>query len=55
MNKKNIGLISILIGFVLNGFSWSTLIGHPINTIFLLTGLGLIIIGIILISLKQNK
>ncbi len=54
MNKKIIGIILIVLGFVLDGFAWSTKIGHPISTISLLLGIGLIIVGIILFFMKSK-
>ena len=42
--RKLIACILIIIGFVLNGMSWSMHLGHPINTIFLILGI-LFIIG----------
>lgn len=48
-NKKLIGLILLVLGFVLDGFAWSTKLGHPLNTICLLLGLGLIIGGFALL------
>jgi len=55
MNKKVIGLILIVLGFVLDGFAWSTKIGHPISTISLLLGIGLIIGGIILLFMESKN
>jgi hypothetical protein len=48
MNKRILGFISIIVGFGLDIFAWSTIIGNPISTICLLLGIGLIIGGIIM-------
>ena len=55
MSKRAIGFLLIILGFALDGFAWSTKIGHPISTISLLLGIGLIIGGIILLFMKPKK
>lgn len=58
--KKNknllISILMMMIGFVLNGLAWSTIIGgHPYNTICFLLGLGLSFFGLILFILSLAK
>jgi predicted tellurium resistance membrane protein TerC len=55
MNKKILGFILIIVGFTLDIFAWSTKIGHPISTICLLLGIGLIIGGIVMTLIKPKK
>jgi uncharacterized membrane protein len=55
MNKRILGFILIIIGFTLDVFAWSTKIGHPISTICLLLGIGLIISGIIMTLMKPKR
>lgn len=38
-------ILSFIIGFVLNGLAWTVLPGPEINTISLILGLGLMLIG----------
>lgn len=38
----------MIIGFVLNGMAWSTIISHPYNSICLVLGLVLSFLGFIL-------
>ena len=47
-NKKILISIALgIIGFILHGLAWSTIIGgHPYNTICLLLGLGLSFFGL---------
>ena len=55
MNKRILGFILIIIGFGLDIFAFSTKIGHPISTIYLLLGIGLIIGGIIMTLMKPKS
>lgn len=55
MNKRILGFILIIVGFGLDTFAWSTKIGHPISTICLLLGIGLIIGGIIMTLMKPKS
>ena len=58
MKRKHriiLAVLIIVIGSILNGFAWSTDIGHPISTISLISGLGMIFGGIILLILSLDK
>jgi len=39
----------IILGWLLNGFAWTTKFGHPINTIALELGIVLFFVGLILL------
>jgi hypothetical protein len=41
-----LSLLLVVIGYLMLGFSYDTTAGHPINTIFLLLGIGLCTGGI---------
>ena len=45
-------VVILIVGFVLNGIAWSSIIHHPFNTICLVLGLGLFFLGIILSIIK---
>lgn len=55
-HKILISVFMIISGWLLGGFAWTTKIGHPINTICLLSGFGLIGGGIayLIISLEKK-
>lgn len=59
MTKKNktiIGVSAILVGWLLDGLSFSTPLGHPmVNNIGLLLGIGLFIGGIIFLIVMPVK
>ncbi len=48
-------VLIIAIGSILNGFAWGTDIGHPISTISLISGLGMIFGGIVFLIVSLNK
>jgi hypothetical protein len=48
-NKIILSIGTIILGWFLDAYAFSTKIGNPINTIFLLIGLILFFIGIILL------
>jgi hypothetical protein len=54
MNNRILGFILIVIGFALGIFASSTKIGHPISTICLLLGIGLIIGGTLMTLMKPK-
>lgn len=42
-----LSLITIIFGWILSGFGFTTKLGHPISTICFLTGLLMILFGVI--------
>lgn len=58
MTKIKRILLSIgitIFGWILGGLGWTTNLGHPINTIFFLLGLGFMCTGLAFIVLTINK
>jgi hypothetical protein len=58
LTKKKKIIISvgvIVLGWLLNAFAWTTKLGHPISTISLLLGLGLLFIGLITLFITLIK
>lgn len=58
MNKQNkiiLSILSMILGFVLNGIAWTIAIGPTFNTLALLLGLGLMFGGFIwfIINIKS--
>jgi predicted RND superfamily exporter protein len=50
-----LSLITIVIGWLLGGFGFTTKLGHPISTISFFLGIILIIIGIIYFILTAKE
>lgn len=58
MTKKNkifLSVGAIIFGWLLNAFAWTTKLGHPVSTIFLLLGLALFFGGLIFLILTLTK
>jgi hypothetical protein len=58
--KKNkllfVSIIMMIIGLILNGLAWSSIIGgHPNSTICLVLGLGLFCLGLLFFILSFAK
>ena len=49
--KIFLSISTIILGFLLNAFAWTTELGHPTSTICLLLGLGLFFTGIIFLAI----
>jgi len=53
--KKIISATSIIIGFFLDGFAFTTTLGNPISTICLLLGLALMLFGFVLFMISFSE
>jgi len=54
-SKVILSITSIIVGWLMCGFGFTTTIGHPLSTICLLTGIGLSISGIIFLNKILNR
>jgi len=53
--KIFLSVAAIILGWLLDGFAWTTKLGHPTSTICLLLGLGLFFGGLILLIVTTTK
>lgn len=54
-SKVVFSITSVIIGWLLGGFGYTTTIGHPFSTICFLSGIGLSLGGIIFLIGNLNK
>jgi len=54
-SKVILSITSIIIGWLLCGFGFTTTIGHPLSTICFLTGIGLSLGGLIFLIVTLNR
>jgi len=54
-SKVMLSITSIIVGWLLCGFGYTTTIGHPFSTICFLTGIGLSIGGLIFLIVNLNR
>jgi hypothetical protein len=54
-SKVIVSSTSIIVGWLLCGFGYTTTIGHPFSTICFLTGIGLSIGGLIFLIVNLNR
>jgi len=58
MSKKSkviFSITSIIVGWLLGGFGYTTTIGHPLSTICFLAGIGLSLGGLIFLIVNLNR
>ena len=53
--KVILSIVLIILGWLLVGWGFTTTIGHPVNTICFLAGLGLFFVGLIYLIVSINK
>jgi len=50
-----LSVLIIIVGWVLAGIGFTTTMGHPVNTILFLAGIGLFIGGIVSVAISANR
>ncbi|PHR46506.1 MAG: hypothetical protein COA32_10200 [Fluviicola sp.] len=53
--KIVLSILTIILGWILNAFAWTTKLGHPVSTICLSLGIGLFIAGIVFLIISINN
>ncbi len=53
--KILLSILTIILGWILNAFAWTTKLGHPVSTICLVLGIGFFIAGIVFLIISINN